>query len=249
MGVSVAPEVMCTFLDAEGEEHSAALSHVDPVAVVRGRPVRAFPSHATLRHYPGWWWSATMGDLVGYESLLERDCLVVADQDPEVVGIASQPLWLQGTLVDGQPVRHVPDYLLARRDGGWTLVDVKPQRLVDEPAVGKVLSWTGQVAARRGWAYEVWTGDNPVRLGNLHFLAQGRRPHLVDPVILARFPTIARTGMRLATLQEQIQTTGGWAASAVRSAMITALWSDSVSIDLDQPLTNNSLVTRVRSAA
>lgn len=40
-----------------------------------------------------------MNDLVGYESLLERDCLMVADQDPEVCGVASQPFWLQGTLV------------------------------------------------------------------------------------------------------------------------------------------------------
>lgn len=32
-----------------------------------------------------------MDDLVGYESLLERDCLMVADQDPEVCGAASQP--------------------------------------------------------------------------------------------------------------------------------------------------------------
>jgi hypothetical protein len=41
------------------------------------------------RHYVGRWWTATTGTLVGYESRLERDGLVLLDFDPDVVGIAS----------------------------------------------------------------------------------------------------------------------------------------------------------------
>lgn len=37
-----------------------------------------------------------MNRLVGYESLLERDRLWLADFDPTVLAIASQPLWMSG---------------------------------------------------------------------------------------------------------------------------------------------------------
>ncbi|GAB3707332.1 hypothetical protein GCM10028815_20100 [Mariniluteicoccus flavus] len=76
--------------------------------------------------------------MVGYESLLERDRLMVADQDPNVCGIASQPFWLQGTLDDGTPVRHVPDYLLAHQKPSTTSSDwTNPPRGLPRPTVGR----------------------------------------------------------------------------------------------------------------
>jgi hypothetical protein len=48
----------------------------------------------------GSWWSSTTCSHVGFESLLERDFLMLADYDRDVVGIASQPfavLWPKGT--------------------------------------------------------------------------------------------------------------------------------------------------------
>ncbi len=85
------------------------LADVDARAVVLGRPVRSFPTYRNQANYPGWLWSATMGRLVGYESLLERDRLWLADFDPTVGGIASQPLWMSGR--DGGVLRrHVPDW-------------------------------------------------------------------------------------------------------------------------------------------
>ena len=190
-----------------------------------------------------------MNDLVGYESLLERDCVMTADQDPEVSGIASQPFWLQGLLDDGTPVRHVPDYLLAHRDGSWTVVDVKPARLAEQPEVGKVLSWTGKVAAERGWNYQVWSGAPSVRLGNLHFLAQGRRPHLVLPEIVTAIPATARPGISLVALQDEVAVNGRWREAEVRSALLSCLWFGTVVVDLDRPLTNTSTVIGVRSGA
>lgn len=55
------------------------LAAVDAELVVRGRPVRGFPTYAGQTNYPGLFWSATTGSHVGYESLLERDRLWVAD--------------------------------------------------------------------------------------------------------------------------------------------------------------------------
>jgi hypothetical protein len=51
----------------------------------------------------------TMGDHVIYESRLELARLLLADADPEVVGIAAQPfLLIEG--VEVKPRRHVPDF-------------------------------------------------------------------------------------------------------------------------------------------
>lgn len=46
-------------------------------------PVRQFPSYRGQRNFPGSWWSATLSELVGYESWVERDQL---DFDRSVVG-------------------------------------------------------------------------------------------------------------------------------------------------------------------
>jgi hypothetical protein len=54
-------------------------------------PVRSFPSYKGQRNYPGWYWSATMGRRVGFESWVERDHLVALDFDPAVTAVASQP--------------------------------------------------------------------------------------------------------------------------------------------------------------
>ncbi|WP_197523234.1 hypothetical protein [Actinokineospora pegani] len=54
-------------------------------------PVRRFRSYKGQRHYIGQWWTATTGTLIGFESWLERERLMLLDFDPDTVGIASQP--------------------------------------------------------------------------------------------------------------------------------------------------------------
>jgi hypothetical protein len=73
-------------------------------------------SRAGQRNYSGLFWSVTTQDHLGYESLLERDRLLMADFDPAVRWMACQPFWLRGP--DGSAFRrHVPDILLEHRDG------------------------------------------------------------------------------------------------------------------------------------
>ncbi len=57
--------------------------------------------------------------------------------------------------------------MLESAERTYTEVDVKPQALVDEPAVAEVLACTGRLCAAKGWRYEVWSGENPVLLRNL----------------------------------------------------------------------------------
>lgn len=69
---------------------------------------------------------ATTGDLVGYESWLERDRLLLLDFDPDVVGIVSQPFWLFWTAADGKARSHVPDYFARLADGSALVLDCRP---------------------------------------------------------------------------------------------------------------------------
>ena len=82
-------DVEVAFVTEAGEER-LPLAEAWSVPFESCRPVRGFSSYKEQRHHSGRWWTATTGTLVGYESWLERDRLVLLDFDSEVVGIASQ---------------------------------------------------------------------------------------------------------------------------------------------------------------
>jgi hypothetical protein len=109
-------DTACHYLSGDGDEQSTTVRDVRLDAVVGGLPVRQIRSFAGQHHYPGLFWSVTTGKHVWYESLLERDRLLLADFNPDVVGIAAQPMWLVGKDT-GVTRRHVPDLLLALSDG------------------------------------------------------------------------------------------------------------------------------------
>ena len=56
---------------------------------------RSFQWSRGQAHFPGWWWLATTGRHVGYESLLEllleRNHLMLLDFDPAVTAVRPQP--------------------------------------------------------------------------------------------------------------------------------------------------------------
>jgi hypothetical protein len=55
---------------AAGEFVDTTLERVPVDDVVDGRPVREFSSYKGRRHYSGWYWSATVKNLLAYESRL-----------------------------------------------------------------------------------------------------------------------------------------------------------------------------------
>lgn len=152
-------DVEAHYVSADDGPVSTTLGAVDGLRLVYGLPVRAIPSHSGQRHYPGLFWSATTGAHVWYESLLELDRLWLADFDPEVERMASQPVWLVG--LDGSTQqRHVPDLLLRSREGRYTLVDVKPAEFAARPTIAAVFDWTGRLCAAKGSVWRLkddWT--------------------------------------------------------------------------------------------
>src|SRR5690348_8705215 len=69
------------------------------------------------------------------------------DADPEVVGVAAQPMWLRWTGESGRLVRHAPDYFARRADGTAVVVDVRPDQRIGEKDAA-VFAATGGCAPR-----------------------------------------------------------------------------------------------------
>ena len=77
-----------------------------------------------------------------YESLLELDRLWLADFDPTVERIATQPFEVKsGNGLDA--FKHVPDIMLVEADNTVTVIDVKPEGFISKPAVKGSLNRTG----------------------------------------------------------------------------------------------------------
>ena len=90
------PGARASFRDAGGRESTADLALVRAEQLVAGRPWRVFRWRQGQAHYSGWYWSATAGGHVVYESRLELARLLLADFDPQVTAIAAQPFLARG---------------------------------------------------------------------------------------------------------------------------------------------------------
>ena len=157
------------FVDAEGVERQELLADVADLRFEAGRPVRSFPSYRGQRNWPGWWWSATTGALVGCESWLERDHAMALDFDDGVVAFASQPFWLL-MQVDGKLRSHAPDYFARHRDGSVTVLDCRPDDRIG-PRDAAVFGQTARVCEQVGWSYRRAGALPAVEAANLRWLS------------------------------------------------------------------------------
>lgn len=234
------------YCTAVGDEVVTNLADVELPAVVNGAPVREFSWHPRQGNYPGWLWTATTGTLVGYESLLERDRVLLADFEAGVNGIVSQPFWISG--VEGSVRRrHAPDYLLTCEDSSVVVVDVKPAAMCKKPEVAAVLDWTGRLCRAKGWRYEIFHGEDPVLMANLRFLAHGRRSMFLDEECVAALAATGRTGMPLGQVESLVV---GFDPADVRASALGLLWRQAWTTDLHHPLSSRSVITtKVKESA
>ena len=226
------------YRDLAGVVCEMPLAVVRSAEVVAGRPWRVMRWRRGQAHYSGWYWSATVGRHVVYESRLELARLLLADFDPAVVSIAAQPLRVSGG--SGGRVRsHVPDFLLVDRAGVVTVVNVKPASRLDKPVVAEALAWAGGVFGGRGWRHEVWSGGSAVELANVRFLAAYRHVGRVDEQAVS---DVAGAGapVSLAELERRWPQRAG----EVRAAALHLLWRGVLVADLSVPLSASAVLER-----
>ncbi|MEW1757447.1 TnsA-like heteromeric transposase endonuclease subunit [Streptomyces cyaneofuscatus] len=172
-------------------------------------PVRPFRWSRGSRHFPGWYWSATTGQHVGFESWLERDHLVLMDFDPAVMQVASQPFWLHWH--DGsRERRHAPDFFVRRADGSAVVVDVRADDRI-APRDAEAFEVTRRACNVAGWVFERVGVPEAVLLANVRWLSRYRHPRCRQAPVAARLmevfaqpgplvPGADAAGDRLATL-------------------------------------------------
>ena len=211
--------------------------------IVEAAPWRTTRSARGQAHYPGWYWSATTGSHVIYESRLELARLLLADFDPDVTAIAAQPFLLRAQ-VSGRARRHVPDFLLVHADRTVQVVNVKPAARLADPAVAEALAWPGELFDGRGWGHEIWTGADPVLLANVRFLAGYRRPGMPPDAVTAAVLGEIRPGERLGQLLDRLER--AWPRPLAKAAVLRLMWQRRVSTDLSRPLDAGSIVEVTR---
>ena len=216
----------------DGSTREMPLAELTAAVVLSAVPWRSVRSHRGQRHLPGWYWSATTGGHLVYESRLELARLLLADFDPDVVGIAAQPF-----LVQDADRRHVPDFLLRRVDGSVLIVNVKPAEQLDDVKVADALAWAGCVFAERGWEHEVWSGADAQLLANVRFLAGYRRAVLIEPTV--EIDAIWPPGTVLTIAAAEAALSGAGVVEP-RPVVLGLLWSGRLRADLQRPLTGDS---------
>ncbi|WP_308445446.1 TnsA-like heteromeric transposase endonuclease subunit [Streptomyces violascens] len=171
------------FLDDEERRRRIALGSGWNTRFEGVPPVRGFRWNKGDRSFPGWYYAATTGTHVGYESWLERDRLILLNFAPEVVGIASQPFWLHWH--DGERKRrHAPDYFVRLADGSARVVDVRAEDQVDE-RTAEAFGATGRACSAVGWEFVHVGVPDPVFMANLRWLARYRHARCAGEAALA----------------------------------------------------------------
>jgi hypothetical protein len=227
----------------DGTVFERPLGQVMAGQIISAVPWRMTRSARGQAHYPGYFWSATMGAHVIYESRLELARLLLADFDHDVTAIAAQPFLLRAS-VSGCVRRHVPDFLLVHADQTVRVVNVKPAARMADPAVAEALAWPGELFEARGWGHEVWTGADPVFLANVRFLAGYRRPGMPAHAVTAAVLGEIQPGERLGGLLDRLE--HAWLRPAANAAVLRLLWQRRVSTDLSRPLDADSVLAVTR---
>lgn len=222
---------------ADGGEASFPLPQVRARQVAAAAPWRKTRSARGQVHYPGYFWSATMGAHVVYESRLELARLLLADFDRHVAVIAAQPFLLRAR-VGGRARRHVPDFLLVHADESVTVVNVKPASRLADPQTGEALAWPGLLFQARGWEHEIWSGADPVLLANLRFLAGYRRPGLLPEELLDEVLAAVRPGDTIGSVTARVA--GARTPGEVKAAVLRLLWQQRLATDLHSHLDSDS---------
>jgi hypothetical protein len=240
VGSVTVPGVVTLVHVAAGHGGPRVVSSLDDAADQRyedAAPVRAIPAYRGQRSLPGWWWSATTGGHVVFESWVERHHIMEFDRTPGVTGISGQPfavVWTEGS----KRRSHVPDLFVRYGDGRAAVVDCRPADRADAEFY-RVAAITAGVCERIGWDYLLAGEPEPVRATNLRWLAGYRRPYVRVGGIAEGLLAAAAAGPRpLIDLAESVGD-----PVAVLPTLFHLLWAGVLIGDLGRPLRDDTVVS------
>ena len=206
-------------------------------------PIRSAPAHKGQRNYTGEWWCVTVERHLAFESWVERDFLITADFDPEVIGLSVQPFTFHFHTRSSQPRSHTPDVFLRFRAGDATVVDVRPDALLDDRS-REAFEATHQLCEDVGWNYLRVGDQDPIRAANLRWLAGYRNRHNRNESLAARL---------LDELHSAGATGIGALAARVGDPVIALptlyhlMWTHEIMVDVDSAVLDMNVVIQARS--
>jgi hypothetical protein len=143
------PREWAATLRVDGGDVAYAVRDLPSVPLAGCESVRRFGWRTQQRHRPGLEFMVSTGRLHGFESLEERNLLLVLDFTGDVAEVLAQPFRLRFQAGDGLG-EHIPDFLAVFRDGSRWLLDVRPAGLVeDEDAIRFAAAAEAALAAAR----------------------------------------------------------------------------------------------------
>lgn len=223
-----------------GDQSSTTFLDLTPGAVTRAGVARKVPEYVGQKNVPVRYWCVTTQSHIFCESKLERERLVLADFDPDVESMTSQPFWLQGVF-RGKPIKHVPDFMFVRRDS-VVVCNVKPAAFVHHPRVRRVFEWMDRLMERKaGWSHEVWTGEGEsfTYLQNVRALAGSKNTHWFDPTTLSAIQDVA-DGSTIAEVMTALSP--GIDPLRTKRAIQHLLWRQVLQTNLHKQLSKDSLL-------
>ena len=225
----------------DGELGKVPLREVSIELLLRCDPIRSFRWRHGQRHLPGWYWSATDRKHIAYESQLELARLRLADFDPEVVAIRSQPFRLTGRDSAGKERRHIPDFAVVHRDGLVRIINVKPAERLKEVKIREALDWAHGIFEANGFATELWSGETPEVLANIAFLSSCRNPALFSGEDIATATRVLDPNSTFECAESASRDAG---IGEPRPVLLHLLWRGDVVTDLTQTLGPTSLLKK-----
>jgi hypothetical protein len=227
----------------EGDRCRVRLAECGGVRFEDAVPARPFLWSRGQGYFPGWWWLATTGCHVGYESWLERDHLMLLDFDPVVTAVSSQPFWLHWH--DGRRGRrHAPDFFARLADGTAVVVDVRADDRI-ERRDAEAFEVTARACEVAGWEFRRVGTVDPVLAANVRWLSRYRHARC------AGMPGTA-DALRRAFASPAALLAGAAEAGdslAVLPALFHLLWRRELTADLGAGPLGPSTAVRVAAAA
>ena len=233
-------------LSLDGEVQNLAPPSLSEIPVEQAEPIREFFAWSHKRNYEGYWFSTTTRDHIRFESLLERQFLMSADHDPDIVAISAQPLallWPTKTVSEsGKSLRsHVPDFFCRTADGNGLVIDGRRPDKTDDPH----FHLTGQLCDQVGWRYIVFAGLESPTAESLEWLS-GYRLARYAPATADRESILNAFHME-SSLQSGVLTaarTTGKGRDVILGNALHLLFHDDLQVEYTQPLTMESIVAR-----
>lgn len=204
----------------------------------RLKPVRKSSVVRGQSNMPGLWFSSVMRKHVAYESLLERDRMLLLDFDPRTSAYLEQPLKLTYR-AGGKKRVHTPDLLVWQRDGSLVLCNVKSTANLDRGSFPAQSEACAQFCELERIDYEVFTEPDGQILENVRWLSgywwvDFRSSNAYRSMIQALRDEPA-------TVNDLVVESGEHPLVS-RPVLFAALWSRHFSIDLTKPLSNETKV-------